>query len=68
MTERKIELPSSEQLAKTAESFVGLGRKVAGEWLDVGRSVLVATAETLKSTSDALGALSDRMSRNDSRS
>ena len=68
MTERKIELPSSEQLAKTAESFVGLGRKVASEWLDVGRSALGAAAETLKSTSNALGALSDRISRDDNRS
>ena len=68
MIERKNELPTSEQLTKTAESFLGLGRKVASNWLGVGRSALDAAAETLKSTSSALGALSDRISSDDNQS
>ena len=40
----------TQRIEQTATSVVGLGRKVAAQWLKVGRGALDAAAESLKST------------------
>jgi methyl-accepting chemotaxis protein len=51
-----------EQVGKTAENAVTLGRKVTALWLGVTRSAVDAAAATLKATSDMITGVSDSVS------
>ena len=48
-----------EQVSKTAENAVTLGRKVTALWLGVTRSAIDAAAATLKTTSDMITGVSE---------
>lgn len=61
MSEKNVIVDRVEQ---TATSVVGLGRKVAAQWLRVGREALDAAAESLKSTSETLSELSKQIEDN----
>lgn len=57
-----------DQVTKTAETAVILGRKVTALWLGVSRSAIDAAAKTLTTTAelisnvaDSMGELSDRI-------
>ncbi len=52
-----------EQIGKTAENAVTLGRTVTALWLGVTRSAVDAAAATLKATSDMITGVSDSVSR-----
>ena len=52
-----------EQVGKTAENAVTLGRTVTALWLEVTRSAVDAAAATLKATSDMITEVSDSVSR-----
>ncbi len=54
----------TQRIEQTATSVVGLGRKVAAQWLKVGRGALDAAAESLKSTSETLSELSKQLEDN----
>lgn len=51
-----------EQVSKTAESAVTLGRTVTALWLGVTRSAIDAAAATLKTTSDMIMGISESVS------
>jgi len=51
-----------EQVSKTAENAVTLGRKVTALWLGVTRSAIDAAAATLKTTSDMITGISGSVS------
>lgn len=51
-----------EQVGKTAENVVTLGRKVTALWLGVTRSAIDAAAATLKTTSDMITGVSESVS------
>ncbi len=50
-----------DQVSKTAEGAVTLGRRVAGLWLGVTRTAIEAAASTLASTSEVISALAESM-------
>lgn len=50
-----------DQVGKTAEGAVTLGRRVAGLWLGVTRTAIDAAANTLSSTSEVISALAESM-------
>ena len=50
-----------DQVSKTAEGAVTLGRRVAGLWLGVTRTAIDAAAKTLTSTSEVISALAESM-------
>ncbi|MGB3050765.1 MAG: hypothetical protein WBB42_07180 [Polyangiales bacterium] len=50
-----------DQVGKTAEGAVTLGRTVAGLWLGVTRTAIEAAANTLTSTSELISALAESM-------
>jgi len=50
-----------DQVGKTAEGAVTLGRRVAGLWLGVTRTAIDAAASTLSSTSEVISALAESM-------
>lgn len=50
-----------DQVSKTAEEAVTLGRRVAGMWLGVTRAAIDAAAATLTSTSEVVSALAESM-------
>ena len=50
-----------DQVGKTAEGVVTLGRRVAGLWLGVTRSAIDAAASTLNSTAEVISALAESM-------
>jgi len=50
-----------DQVSKTAEEAVTLGRRVAGMWLGVTRAAIDAAAATLTSTSEVVSALAVSM-------
>ena len=50
-----------DQVSKTAEGAVTLGRRVAGLWLGVTRTAIDAAARTLSSTSEVISALAESM-------
>lgn len=50
-----------DQVSKTAEGTVTLGRRVAGLWLGVTRTAIEAAANTLTSTSEVISALAESM-------
>ncbi len=50
-----------EQVTKTADSAVSLGRKVTALWLGVSRSAIEAAAKTLTMTSEMISSVADSM-------
>lgn len=50
-----------DQVSKTAEGAVTLGRRVAALWLGVTRTAIDAAANTLTSTSEVISALAESM-------
>jgi methyl-accepting chemotaxis protein len=52
---------AADQVGKTAQGVVTLGRRVAGLWLGVTRTAIEAAASTLTSTSEVVSALAESM-------
>ena len=52
---------AADQVGKTAQGVVTLGRRVAGLWLGVTRTAIDAAASTLSSTSEVISALAESM-------
>jgi hypothetical protein len=52
---------AADQVGKTAQGVVTLGRRVAGLWLGVTRTAIEAAASTLTSTSEVGSALAESM-------
>jgi hypothetical protein len=50
-----------EQVTKTADTAVTLGRKVTALWLGVSRSAIEAAAKTLTTTSEMISSVADSM-------
>lgn len=50
-----------DQVTKTAETAVTLGRKVTALWLGVSRTAIEAAAKTLTTTSEMISSVADSM-------
>ena len=53
---------AADEVSKTVENAVTLGRKVIAVWLGVTRSAIDAAATTLKTTSDMITGISESVS------